>query len=163
MEVADIDLNPQESEVQITGKSIYPHIQNPELKVYTDQEGVGLEAANNASYYLGDFKIVKNNIPLGDNQWYMYNLKTDPGETKNISQDFPEKFEQMKAAYYKYAKAVGVVEMEEGYSAEREVAIKSVKKLFYKNIYWILGLSILLIGLIIWLFYRIFRRRSTPK
>ena len=60
---------------------------------------------------------MKNNIPLGDNKWYMYNLKTDPGETKDISKTYPEKFQAMMTAYQAYAKLVGVIEIEAGYSS----------------------------------------------
>jgi len=106
-----------------------------------------LEVANSSAYYLGDFKIVKNNIPLGDNKWYMYNLKTDPGETKDLAQAFPEKFKELVEAYNKYAKSVGVIEMEEGYSAEREVGKKSMLKILSNNAVYILGIPVFFIGL----------------
>ncbi len=131
----------------ITGKSLLPHIQDSDIPVYNENEGVGLEVANSSAYYLGDFKIVKNNIPLGDNKWYMYNLKTDPGETKDISKAFPEKFKELMNAYDKYAKSVGVIEMEEGYSAEGEVGRKSAIKILKNNAIYILGIPILIIGL----------------
>jgi len=130
----------------ITGKSLWPHIQDLSIPVYNVNEGVGLEVANSSAYYLGDFKIVKNNIPLGDNKWYMYNLKTDPGETKDIAKVFPEKFNALMEAYNEYAKSVGVIEMEEGYSAEGEVGRKSVMKVLKNNALNILGLLLLIIG-----------------
>ncbi len=131
----------------ITGKSLLPHIHDSSIPVYNENEGVGLEVANSAAYYLGDFKIVKNNIPLGDNKWYMYNLKSDPGETKDIAKTFPEKFNELINAYDKYAKSVGVIEMEEGYSAEGEVGRKSILKILSNNTVYILGIPILIIGL----------------
>ena len=131
----------------ITGKSLLPHIQDLSIPVYNENEGVGLEVANSSAYYLGAYKIVKNNIPLGDNKWYMYNLKTDPGETKDISKTFPEKFKELMDAYNKYAKSVGVIEMEKGYSAEGEVGRKSMIKILSNNALYILGLLALIIGL----------------
>jgi len=112
--------------VPITGKSLLAHIQNPEVPVYAEDEGVGLEAANSAAYFLGDYKIVKNNIPLGDQTWHLYHLKTDPGETRDLAEQEPERFQAMMAAYDAYAQAVGVIEMPEDYSAEGEVTRKSV-------------------------------------
>jgi len=50
-------------------------------------------------------------------------------------------------AYDKYAKAVGVVKMEEGYSAEGEVGKKSAIKIIRNNAVYIFGLLILVIGL----------------
>ncbi len=131
----------------ITGKSLLPHIQDLSIPVYDENEGVGLEVANSSAYYLGDYKIVKNNIPLGDNKWYMYNLKTDPGETKDISKIFPEKFNTLMSAYNEYAKSVGVIQMEEGYSAEGEVGRKSVLKVLKNNVIYIVGLPVFIIGL----------------
>ncbi len=143
----------------ITGKSLLPHIEDLSIPVYAEDEGVGLEVANSSAYYLGDFKIVKNNIPLGDNKWYMYNLKTDPGETKDIAKVFPEKFNELMNAYNKYAKSVGVIEMEEGYSAEGEVGRKSAMKILSNNAVYILGLPIFIIAL--FLFWR--KRRRAKK
>ncbi len=136
----------------ITGKSLLPHIQDLSVPVYDENEGVGLEVANSAAYYQGDFKIVKNNIPLGDNKWYMYNLKTDPGETKDISKAFPEEFKKLMSAYDKYAKSVGVIEMEEGYSAEGEVGRKSAIKILSNNAVYILGFFVFIIA--VFLFWR---------
>ncbi|NJL76124.1 MAG: hypothetical protein HC892_15015 [Saprospiraceae bacterium] len=138
----------------ITGNSLLPHIQNPAVPVYGENEGIGLEASNSAAYYLGDFKVVKNNIPLGDNKWYMYNLKTDPGETKDISKDFPEKFQAMRTAYDAYAKSVGAIEMEEGYAAEYVVAKKSFIVILKNNAIYILGLLAAIIALIVFLVRR---------
>mgnify|MGYP000135571008 CR=1 FL=1 len=135
----------------ITGNSILPHIQDVSIPIYKEDEGVGLEAANNAAYYQGDFKIVKNNIPLGDGIWYMYNLKTDPGETKDISKTNAAKFQTMLAAYDEYAKAVGVIEMEEGYAAAYEVGRKSVKAVLRDYAPYLIGMLVFVIGLTWWI------------
>ena len=132
----------------ITGKSLLPHIHDLSQPVYQEDEGVGLEVANSSAYYLGDFKIVKNNIPLGDNNWYMYNLKTDPGETKDLAKTMPDKYELMMDQYTEYAKSVGVIEMEEGYSAEGEVGKKSVLKILQNNAIYLIGFLLLFFTLI---------------
>jgi len=76
---------------------------------------------------LGDYKIVKNNTPLGDKQWKMYNLKIDPGETTNIATQNPLLFQIMLSKYELFAKDVGVQPMPEGYNAQKEVGMKSLK------------------------------------
>ncbi len=118
------------------------------MPVY-DDEGIGLAAANSSAYYLGDFKIVKNNIPLGDNKWYVYNLKTNPGETEDIFTNYPEEFQEMLAAYDTCAKSVGVIEMEEGYAAESVVEKKSALKILKNNAIYILTFLLLIIGLLV--------------
>lgn len=149
LELADMEPVSNKLYAPITGKSLWPDMQDLSVPVYDEDEGIGLEAANSSAYYLGDFKIVKNNIPLGDNKWYMYNLKTDPGETKDISKNFPEKFQAMMAAYNVYAKAVGAIEMKEGYSAEAVVEKKSAIKILKNNAVYIVGLLLLIIGLLV--------------
>ena len=111
----------------ISGKSILPHIENNSVPIYSSNEGVGLEAAASSAYFLGDYKIVKNNAPLGDQQWKMYNLKIDPSETTNIATQNPLLFQIMLSKYELFAKDVGVQQMPKRYNAQKEVAMKSLK------------------------------------
>lgn len=150
LELAGMEPVSNKTYAPITGNSLLPHIQDSTVPVYREDEGIGLEASNSSAYYLGDFKIVKNNIPLGDNKWYMYNLKTDPGETNDISKDYPEKFQAMLTAYDAFAKSVGVLEMEEGYAAEYVVAKKSVLVILKNNAIYILGLlAVIIVGIVL--------------
>jgi len=135
----------------ITGKSMFPHINNPSVPVYATNEGVGLEAAASSAYFLNGYKIVKNNIPLGDMQWHLYNLKDDPSELNDLAQKEPERFQKMLAAYEAYAKNVGVLEMPEGYSAQGTVAKKSYFQMFVKMLPYIITFVIGVIVLVIWL------------
>jgi len=84
----------------------------------------------------------------------MYNLKTNPGETNDISKDYPEKFQAMKVAYDAFAASVGVIEMEEGYAAEYVVAKKSLIVMLKNNVIYIVGLLLLIVGLIVFLVRR---------
>ncbi|MDX2272724.1 MAG: sulfatase-like hydrolase/transferase [Cyanobacteriota bacterium] len=126
LDLAGLPSPSRNEDVPITGKSLLGHIQNPKVPVYAEDEGVGLEAANSGAYFLGDYKIVKNNIPLGDSTWHLYHLRTDPGETRDLAEQEPKRFQSMVTAYNAYAQKVGVIEMPEGYSAEGEVTRKSV-------------------------------------
>ncbi|NJO03335.1 MAG: hypothetical protein HC880_18090 [Bacteroidia bacterium] len=54
---------------------------------------------------------MKNNIPFGDNQWYMYNIEKDPTESTDLAAEKPELFQKMLAAYEEYERRVGVVKM----------------------------------------------------
>ncbi|MFK7924925.1 MAG: hypothetical protein AB8H47_23405 [Bacteroidia bacterium] len=126
-EVAELPTSPKEGYAPITGKSMLPHIQNPTIPIYTKNEGIGLEAGNSAAYFLGDYKIVKNNKPLGDKQWKMYNLKNDPCETNDISAQKTLIFQQLLCRYEAFAKEVGVLLMPPHYDPQSEVGKKSIK------------------------------------
>ena len=104
-----------------------PHIENNSVPIYDSKDGVGLEAAASSAYFLGDHKIVKNNTPLGDKQWKMYNLKIDPAETTNITSQNPILFQTLLSKYELFAKNVGVQPMPEGYNAQKEVGRKSFR------------------------------------
>jgi len=111
----------------IMGKSMLPHIKDNSLPIYAADEGVGMEAAGCAAYFMGDYKIVQNKGPRGDGLWKMYNLAKDPAETQDISAIQPMIFQILLCKYEEYKKEVGVQDMPEGYSAEGEVAKKSMK------------------------------------
>jgi arylsulfatase/uncharacterized sulfatase len=143
----------------ITGKSMFPHINNPSVPVYATNEGVGLEAAASSAYFLNGYKIVKNNIPLGDMQWHLYNLKDDPSELNDLAQKEPERFQKMLAAYETYAKNVGVLEMPEGYSAQGTVAKKSYTQMLKSWAPYLIGVVVAVIGFIVWRR----RRKSSSK
>jgi arylsulfatase/uncharacterized sulfatase len=146
-----ISTSNKEGYAPITGKSILPHIRNFSQPIYGRSEGVGLETASSSAYFLDGYKIVKNNIPLGDNQWYLYNLENDPGETQDIKAENPELFQKMLAAYEAYAKSVGVLEMPEGYSASGEVAKKSYMKILMNLVPYLLMVVIGIFALVLWL------------
>jgi len=141
--------------VPITGKSMLPHITNDSLPVYDVDEGVGLEAANSSAYFLNGYKIVKNNIPYGDNTWHLYHLSSDPGETNDIASENPQLFQKMLSAYQDYATMVGVIQMPEGYSAEGMVAKKSMLGILKSRLPYLIALLVGIVGL--YIFWR--RRR----
>ena len=111
----------------LTGKSMLPHLRDARQPIYEAHEGIGLEAAGCSAYFLGDYKIVLNNPPLGDNVWKLYNLREDPTETHNLAAVEPLQFQTMLSRYERWAQDVGVVAMPEGYSAQKEVGIKSMR------------------------------------
>ncbi len=49
----------------------------------------------NAALIDGDYKLLSTNQRKGE-QWQLYDLKMDPGETKDLSAELPERFVRMK-------------------------------------------------------------------
>jgi len=137
----------------ITGKSLYPHINDPSLLVYNENEGVGIEAASSSAYFMNGYKIVKNNIPDGDNVWHLHHIESDPGEVVDLAEQEPELFQKMLDAYADYEKEVGVLKMPEGYSAQGFVSKKATKSMIAEFLPIILlvvvGISGL-VGFFIW-------------
>ncbi|MEL6926548.1 MAG: sulfatase-like hydrolase/transferase, partial [Bacteroidota bacterium] len=73
-DLAGISSTANEGYAPITGKSMLAHITDPAIPVYDEAEGVGLESGNSAAYFQNGYKIVKNNIPLGDHTWHLHYL-----------------------------------------------------------------------------------------
>ncbi len=137
----------------VTGKSLFPHINDTSLAVYAENEGVGIEAAASSAYFMNGYKIVKNNIPDGDNQWHLYHIESDPGEVIDLASKEPLLFDKMIAAYTEYEREVGVLKMPEGYSAQGFVAkkaTKSIVKEFLPLILLVVAVIVAVIGFLIW-------------
>jgi arylsulfatase A-like enzyme len=107
------------------GRSLLPVLSNPALRVRTDQEPIGYELAGNKALFKGELKLVLNNAPIGDGQWHLYDLRTDPGETNDLRQQRPQEFAAMQADYAAWATAQGVLPMPEDYNPVRQVMINS--------------------------------------
>jgi len=149
-DLVGLSTSAKEGYAPITGKSMLPHIINPDQLIYQKDEGVGLESGNSSAYFLNGYKIVKNNIPLGDEQWHLHYLSEDPGEVYDIASKEPEIFQKMLTAYQEYERAVGVIKMPKGYSAEKEVGKKSVKALVQPLLPILSILLLAMIGFFVW-------------
>ncbi len=134
----------------ITGKSMLPHVKDVNQPIYKSGEGIGLEAASSSAYFLNGYKIVKNNIPLGDNQWHLYNLENDPVESNDLAKQEPELFQKMLAEYEAYERKVGVVKMPKGYSASGTVAKKSYVTILMNLLPYIVIVLVAIVGFIVW-------------
>jgi arylsulfatase/uncharacterized sulfatase len=150
-DIAGLSTSAKEGYAPISGKNLLPHIKDINQPIYKNGEGVGLENANSAAYFLNGYKIVKNNIPLGDKKWYLYNLENDPGEVHDLSSEEPELFQTMLAAYESYEKEVGVIRMPENYSASGEVAKNGSVQLLKNLLPYIIIFILVIVGIIYWL------------
>ena len=145
----------------LTGHSLLPVLSNPAARVRAADETVGYELAGNKALFKGDLKLVWNNPPVGDSQWRLYDLRTDPGETKDLQHALPQQFAAMQAEYAAWAKANGVLPVPEGYDPVRQVMINSFVN-YWMPVYWPHGVAALLalLGLVIALRRRAQRRRA---
>ena len=77
--------------------------------VYEVDEYVAGEMGTGKWVRKGDYKAVKIAPPYGDNVWRLYNVSNDPGETTSKEGEYPELLNELKVAWDKYSKEVGVV------------------------------------------------------
>lgn len=153
LDIAGIEISPHTSDLPLTGKSLYPVLQNQEERVYQADESIGMEAAAQAALFRGDMKLVRNGNPYGDGVWRLYNLKNDPGETKDLASTYPELFEEMMNDYTDYCVKYCVLVMPKDYDVYKEIQYKFLRKLRDNGWPWMLGIGLLLV------FFLIRRRR----
>ena len=104
----------------ITGRSLVPMLKGAAGSVHGDAP-LGYELSGNAALFRGDYKLVRNLPPTGDGRWRLYDIKTDPGETRDLSAAMPDRFAAMLSDYRAYARANGVLDMPAGYTADEQI------------------------------------------
>ncbi len=124
---------------------------------------LGVEVSGHSALYRGNYKLVRTPPPLGDSSWRLYDISVDPGETINLAAEMPDLAADMLADYEVYADQNGVLELPPGYDPQLQVAHNTRMKSYQH--YWyiyagILLVALLVLGGVIWLLFRLFRRRA---
>ncbi len=98
-----------------TGKSLVPLLAGTVSSVRTEKEWIGEELFGNRAIRQGDWKLL-NTIPGagGTGQWELYTLRSDPGETLDLSRKNPAKYAELLAHWDEYAKQNGVILTDDG-------------------------------------------------
>jgi arylsulfatase A-like enzyme len=134
--------------VPMSGRSLGPLLTGEAQRVYAPNDVVGFETSGQAALYRGDFKLVRNMPPHGDGIWRLFDLSSDPGETRDLSESRPELFGEMLHEYRLYANRVGVLELPDDYEVEQQIVRNITSKLI--GFYWgwmLAGLLVLLLGI----------------
>ena len=109
------------------GKSLVSLTNGEGDKIYSEDETIGYELAGNAALFKGDYKIVKNRGPVGDNQWHLFNIVIDPGETKDLKNKMPKRFTAMMEAYCTYVADNNVLPVDENYDQHKQCRKYSIR------------------------------------
>jgi arylsulfatase/uncharacterized sulfatase len=110
------------------GRDLGPLLRKEVERVYGPQDTIGYELAGHAALFQGDYKIVYIYGPLGDGRWHLYNIAEDPGETRDLSAEQPERLQRMLSAYERYARDNKVLEVPPGFDHLAQVAINTLHK-----------------------------------
>ena len=141
----------------VIGHSLLPVLLNPALRTRAPDEPLGYELSGNKALFKAELKLVLNLPPIGDGQWHLYDLHTDPGETRDLQATLAPQFKAMQADYAAWAQANGVLPMPAGYSPVRQVLINTFVN-YWIPTYWRHAVAALLGTLaLLWMLLR--RRR----
>lgn len=120
----------------IDGRSLMPVLKGEAESVYSLGDIRAIEVSGNSALYKGNFKITRSMPPVGDGQWRLFNLSTDPGETTDLSSEYPEVLADLIEEFASYSGEVGVLEMPGGYDTVRQVRINTTDRML-SNYPWL--------------------------
>lgn len=89
----------------ITGRSWVPWLKGKAAQVYGPADAVGEELFGSRNLRRGDWKITD----IGDGQWRLFNLASDPGETRDLAKEQPVRLKALAALWDDYARDNGVI------------------------------------------------------
>ena len=132
------------------GRDLMPIIRGDVERVYAEDETIGYEVGGNAALFRGDYKIVMNRAPVGDRQWHLYNIVSDPGETEDLADAMPERMQLMLRAYDQYVLENGVLPVPVDYKQVSQVGINGLREIYGKQMLVLLvSMLILVIFLVV--------------
>jgi arylsulfatase/uncharacterized sulfatase len=118
----------------IIGQSLMPVLEGSAEAVYGQNDVVGYELVGHGALFMGDYKIVFNRDIWGDNQWRLFNIVADPGETNDLSGQNPAQLQLMLGRYQQYLAENNVLPMPAGYSFLTQVTYNALNNVFRDNI-----------------------------
>ena len=86
-----------------------PILQGHAAPIHPPDYIMGWELNNQRALRMNDWKIVMSQPILGDGQWKLYNLSSDPSESIDLSEEYPQVFETMLRHWEDYVAENGVV------------------------------------------------------
>ena len=119
--------NAQYSPDEFYGRSLLPMLTGERQDVW-GEDSYGFETSGNSSLYKGKWKITRVKKPYGDEQWHLYDLSVDPGETTNLVAQNTVVFQELLNEYQSYSKRVGIIELKDGENLMRQLIINTLKK-----------------------------------
>ena len=141
------------------GQSLLPVVGGQTERVHPADKAIAYELSGTLAVYKGEFKLLKNMKPMGDNQWHLFNIDSDPGEAVDLQTKFPEVFKSMQDDYAAYAKANNVLAMPDDYDPIEQVQINAFYNYYLPKI--LRNISWILLGIGVFIFViRYWRRRK---
>lgn len=109
-------VKPSTTTAELSGRSMVPLLSGASRQVYPGDVSISQELSGGAAVYQGDFKLVRNIPPYGDRKWHLYNLRSDPTESKDLTATDPQRVKSMSDEYVQYVKKNGVIEVPDDYN-----------------------------------------------
>ena len=155
---AGLTAEPAAGTVPVTGRSLRGVLAGTAETTYDADTPIGMEVGGNAALYKGDYKLTKITLPWSDAQWRLYDLKRDPGETRDLREQEPERYAAMLADYKRYVQDMGVLPLPDDFNPHQQVRRNAIAKQLHHFRWLLITLGVLLVLGVFWLLRR--RRRA---
>ncbi len=142
----------------IIGRDLRPVLAGTADHVYGPDDYVGYEVAGNTALFNDRYKIVLNRGPLGDGEWRLYDIVSDPGETTDLRAENPAQFQHMLNLYERYTTENGVQPVPDHYVQMHEVLNQMIRNNYADQV-----LVWLLVALTVGVFALFRRQRTTYR
>jgi arylsulfatase A-like enzyme len=96
------------------GRSMLPVLTGKSDSVRTEYDPVGWEMMGWRALRMGQWKITWIDRPFGTSGWQLFDLASDPGETKDLHASNSEQLQRLLKMWDEYEKEVGIIYAEEG-------------------------------------------------
>jgi arylsulfatase len=137
-----------EGAMEISGRSLLPILKGEAESAYGDDDVRAIEVSGNSALYKGDYKITRSMPPVGDGQWRLFDLSSDPGETSDLSETEPAVLADLLDEYAAYAREAGVLEMPDGYDTATQIRINTTDRML-ENYPWLYLILAGMVGLLL--------------
>jgi arylsulfatase/uncharacterized sulfatase len=111
----------------ITGNDLKPILDGSSDAIYQADDYIGHEVGGNLALFNDGYKLVLNREPLGDSEYYMFDVVNDPGETKDLKAAKPVQFQHMLNLYKQYEEDNGVLPVPDHYILNNEINQKGIR------------------------------------
>jgi arylsulfatase len=108
----------------LKGRSWVKFLSSLAAEVHGSDYAVGFEIAGSGALRRGDWKITFVPAPKGPQKWELFNIRDDPGETNDLSDEKPELRQELLQLWGEYKDEVGVV----GVAGEYPTAVQGDPK-----------------------------------
>ena len=114
----------------IIGRSLLPLLYKQTQRIYGEDDAIGYELNGHKALFLGDHKIVYNRPPIGDGEsrplfdGICLISPNDPGETLDLREQQPQRFDRMQALYADFARDHGVLPVAEDFNPQQAMFLR---------------------------------------
>ena len=99
----------------LAGQALTPLLSGAADSVRTEKDWLGWDLFGNRAIRQGDWKLLNiRKSAGGTGEWELFNIKYDAGETRDLSKQEPAKRKALLALWDEYAKANGVILIDDG-------------------------------------------------